>query len=319
MSPNTLFVLLFLILALVGAANIYILIAKKMGILDIPNDRSSHSKAVIRGGGILFYIALLLYFFYSGFSGIWFFCGITIIAVLSFMDDLKGLSVGQRLPIQALAVALILFEIYLAGAPVYILIPLLLVGVVALNCYNFIDGINGMLGMYSLVTIAFFWYLNWMVTLVPTDFFIFVIGSIIVFGYYNFRKKALFFSGDVGSMTMGLLFVYLGTLFTLKLQSPVLLLFFVVYLSDTGFTIVKRKLEGKNIFEPHREHIYERLANQKEIPHLSISMGYALVQALVNLLVLLTFRMSVELQWIILAATTLLFAGLYYDLNERLN
>lgn len=300
MLTNKIFTYPLVFLLLLLFSRIYIVLAKKYNIVDIPNERSSHTTTITRGGGVLFILGLLLYFGISFFNYPYFIVSAFFLASISFMDDVKSLSVKQRLPIQFIAIFFTLFEINnTVSIPIVVIIALIFVGVVAINFFNFIDGINGMLGLYSLVVLILIHILNSVEKIIDETLIYTLIISLIIFGYYNFRKRALFFSGDVGSMVMGLTIFFLISYLIIALEAPVLILFVIVYLTDTGGTVIKRLLEKKNILKPHREHIYEQLANEVKIPHLKISLIYALLQFGLGMIALICYNKELSVQLIV--------------------
>lgn len=309
---NNLFTYPLVFLLLILFSRIYIVLAKKYNIVDIPNERSSHTTIITRGGGILFILGLLLYFEISFFNYPYFIASAFFLAIISFIDDLKSLSVKQRLPIQFIAIFFTLFEINnTVSIPIVVIIALVFVGVVAINFFNFIDGINGMLGLYSLSVISLIQILNSVEKIIDETLIYTLILSLIVFGYYNFRKRALFFSGDVGSMVMGLTIFFLISYLIIALEAPVLILFVIVYLTDTGGTVIKRLLEKKNILKPHREHIYEQLANEVEIPHLKISIIYALLQFAFGVVALVLYNKELSVQLLVVFIMILIMGIVY--------
>jgi UDP-N-acetylmuramyl pentapeptide phosphotransferase/UDP-N-acetylglucosamine-1-phosphate transferase len=292
-------------------------LAKKYHILDIPNNRSSHAKPIIRGGGILFFLGFLIFTIFDGFDNIALFVGVTLLAVISFVDDLKELSVRQRIPIQVISIFLVIIGL---NVPLHwsVITILLVTGVLVVNCYNFIDGINGMLGLYSATVFLFAGYLCYSEAVLSIDLPILLLLSILIFGYYNFRKKALFFSGDVGSMTLGILAFFLVLYLMIKLKAPVLILLLSVSLTDTLGTITKRFLAKKNILKAHREHIYEQLTDKTALSHLQISSSYAFVQIVVNLVVISSYKTSPEIQLGIVGSIGLFFSLTYWTINTKL-
>ena len=192
---------------LLASLLIYVKLAKKYSIYDIPNNRSSHSIITIRGGGIVFPISILMYFVNSGFEYPLFVFAILIISAISFKDDIKPLNTSIRLVFQLIAVLLVILQLFPQLPLVYspIVLFILLGGV---NAYNFMDGINGITASYSLVLLSTFYYINQSILFVDSDLIIFALISVIVF-YFNFRTKALCFSGDVGSLSIALLILFL--------------------------------------------------------------------------------------------------------------
>jgi len=317
LAPHKALFYLFSLIVLILCSRLYLLLAKKYHILDIPNNRSSHVKPIIRGGGILFFLGFLIFAIYNRFDNISLFLGVTLLAVISFLDDLKELSVKQRIPIQVVTVFLIIIGL---DEPLHwsMITILLVTGILVINCYNFIDGINGMLGLYSATVFLFAGYLCYSEAVLSIDLPILLLLSILIFGYYNFRRKALFFSGDVGSMTLGILAFFIVLSLTIKLKAPILVLLLSVSLTDTLGTIIKRFLTKKNIFKAHREHIYEQLTDKTELSHLQISSSYAFIQIVVNLVVISCYKTSPEIQLGLVGSIGLLFSLTYWTMNAKL-
>lgn len=288
-------------------AFLYIKIAEKFNIVDKPNHRSSHSIPTIRGGGVLFYFAILIYFIYSKFQYPFFFIGTTIIALVSYIDDLISLSSKLRLVFQVIAIFLVLYQITIIGDLSGLLLFLFfIIGIGFINIYNFMDGINGITGFYSLSVLLGFFALNFQNQIIDNQLLVFLVIAIIVFGYFNFRKKARFFAGDIGSISIAMILFFLVVLFYMKLQAPVLVLLFLVYGTDAVLTLIYRKIIGENITEAHRHHVYQKLTDVKQWSHLKISLYYGLIQVLINVLVYYSYQLEIYLQWIIVAIVILI-------------
>lgn len=284
----------------------YVKLADKLNIIDKPNLRSSHSTPVVRGGGIIFPLAWLILFFTSGGKYPWFTAGLLLLSVISFVDDIRPLSAAQRFVFHIISCGLLLAELSLWDTLPIWGIALLFVAVIGiLNAFNFMDGINGMTGFYGLSFIVpLMMYISapeGMLAINPARSPIIIIGmSILIFGFFNFRKKARCFAGDVGSISIGytLLFFMLSlitsqeSLIGIEHQTqlpkfdPSYILMFSVYGVDTVLTILLRLKLRENIFEAHRRHSYQYLANELRIPHLSVSIMYGLTQLVINLYVL---------------------------------
>ncbi len=309
--------LMLLILLIVSI--IYLKLAKKFEIIDKPNERSSHTKPTIRGGGILFVLTIFFFFVLNNFQYPYFCIGILCASVVSFLDDIYTLSAKIRFPFQIFSVFLILLEVGLPFQPIYIFIAVLIVSLAVVNFFNFMDGINGLTGMYGLATILGFYFINLQVEVVNADLLIYTFFSLLVFGYYNFRKKALFFAGDIGSITLGMLVVFLGMYFIISLKSPIILLLIFFYGGDATLTLLYRKVFTKeSVFEPHRHHLYQKLVDIKKISHIKVAIGYALLQMLVNVLVYYTYTLDFSIQLLILFVLILVFIGMYVVLFNYL-
>lgn len=286
---------------------IYLKFAERFNIVDKPNERSSHTIPTIRGGGILFLIALWLFFIAANFQYPYLVLGVTLIAGISFIDDLKTLSSKLRLPFQFFAIALVLLEIGFVDSTWWSLLIILIMGVGFINMYNFMDGINGITGLYSLSVLSGLYMLNVKEQLVDPDLLRILMISLVVFGYYNFRKKARFFAGDIGSISIAVLLFFIGATFYRKFQAPVFILWIVVYGADSMTTIAYRKYLGQNIMEPHRLHIYQKLVDVYKISHLKVAGAYALIQVIANMLILKTYKAPLNTQYIILFSVLLMF------------
>jgi UDP-GlcNAc:undecaprenyl-phosphate GlcNAc-1-phosphate transferase len=310
---------LIVLVLLIAASFVYLKLAVKYKIIDKPNERSSHKKATVRGGGILFTIAVLLFFVFNDFQYPYFLAGVLIIAVVSFIDDNVSLSSKIRFPFQVLAVFLVLYQLSFPVQPFYLSIFAIIAGLGALNMFNFMDGVNGITGLYSLAVLFGFYLINTNEQLVNSDLITFEVLSILVFGFYNFRKKALFFAGDIGSITIGMIVFFLWLLFTLKLASPLMMLLVVVYGADSFLTFLYRKLFTKeSVFEPHRHHIYQKIVDNTKISHLSVSIIYTIIQLLVSFLVYKTYQLEIETQFFIFAALISFFIICYILLFRKL-
>ena len=283
---------------------IYFKIADRFNIIDKPNHRSAHTEITLRGGGIVFPIAFMLFFIISTWgqlvhlplhdqaaenqNELLFGIGLLLLCTISFLDDLYDLSSKIRIVFHIISVSFLL-----AFLNAFVLLPIwaipilyiLIIGI--LNAYNFMDGINGITGLYSLVALLSLLYVNQnMVSFVDRDFIIYPVLACLVFLFFNFRKKAKCFMGDIGSMGIAFWVVALIGLLMMKTGEIKWILFLAVYGVEVIFTILERLKLKENIFEAHRRHLYQLLANEKKISHLKISALYAAVQLIVNAVVI---------------------------------
>ena len=303
---------MFIVLLLIVLSYGYLKVAIRFKIIDKPNQRSSHTKPTIRGGGIVFVFALLLFFVLNNYQYPYFVLGVIMISIISFLDDIYTLSSKIRFPFQLLAILLVLIEIDLPFIPLYLFIFYLIFGVGIVNMFNFMDGINGITGMYSLAVLSGFYFINLNESLVNDELIYYTVISLLVFGFYNFRKKALFFAGDIGSISIGALFFFIGILFTIKLASPLILLFVIVYGADSGCTILYRKLfTNENLLEAHRHHMYQKLVDVKKWSHLRVSFVYAITQVIINVIIYYSYKLNMNLQLLIFGSLIMLFILTY--------
>ena len=276
---------------------VYFKIADKYNIIDKPNHRSAHTEITLRGGGIIFPIAFLLFLGSQIFNGnsitnpqnyLIFGTGLLAICVISFIDDILDLSSKIRLVFHFISVTLLLYFINAFQLLPIWTIPILFVIIIGiLNAYNFMDGINGMTGLYSLVVLGSLLYVNQNIAeFTDKNFIVYPILASIVFLFFNFRKKAKCFMGDIGSM--GIAFWVLGLLglLIIKTQELKYLLFLTVYGTEVVLTILERLKLKENIFEAHRRHLYQLFANEKKVSHLVVSFIYAGLQLVINAVII---------------------------------
>jgi UDP-N-acetylmuramyl pentapeptide phosphotransferase/UDP-N-acetylglucosamine-1-phosphate transferase len=280
------YLLFVVVLALLE--NVYLMVAPVIGIIDKPNGRSSHRSTTIRGGGIIFWFAALIYFINNPGDQWYFFVGATIIAVASFIDDIHPIHQFPRFVMHFGAVSIILISAQFFTAIPWYVVPIAYILIIGtLNAYNFMDGINGITGLYSISVLVALQFVNLTITPFADPVFIWLpILANIVFLYFNFRKKALCFAGDVGSITMAFWIVYLILLLILESNSPIWILLLAVYGIDSVLTIIHRIYLKQNIFAAHRLHFYQILANETGFDHRIISSGYAIVQGLLSAVII---------------------------------
>jgi UDP-N-acetylmuramyl pentapeptide phosphotransferase/UDP-N-acetylglucosamine-1-phosphate transferase len=285
-----LFIFFFILFAL---ELVYLKIADYYHITDSPNKRSSHSEITIRGGGIIFLLASICVVIIH--PDYWLpVLAILIIGIVSFLDDILTLSSRLRLLFHLIAVTILFYYLNIfQSEPLFICILLYIMVIGIINMYNFMDGINGINGAYSIVVLSGLQYVNLhQIAFIDRDLIGMPIMACIVFLYFNFRKKAKCFAGDVGSVTIAfwISMLLLKLIFLTGNWSYVL--FLVVYGVDSVLTIVHRLILKQNIFKAHRLHFYQLLANEQKIPQLVISTGYALIQLVVISLVIFNTKLS---------------------------
>ncbi len=268
----------------------YIFLAKKVGIIDRPNNRSAHTKITTRGLGILFYFSVFVFGVNSEYNYPFFLSGILILGFISFLDDLLTLRSYIRLPFQLIGVLLIIIQLKLSfglGESFLAIGVITFFGLGFLNAFNFMDGINGITGLYSLVSIISFWWVDRDDHLLDHSLFLYVSTAILVFLYFNLRKKAIAFSGDVGSITIAGVLFFIGFALSGYIGWKYLL-FFSIYGLDTAYTLIYRIIKKENILQAHKLHFYQLLIHEKGMSHLFVSGVYAALQLLININVIYT-------------------------------
>ena len=313
------FVIIFLMLILLELA--YFRIADRFNIIDKPNLRSSHSSIVLRGGGIIFLISVWLYAAFFGLTYPWFILGLTLIGLVSFIDDIRSLPDSLRLVVQFAAMFLMFYQFGILNLhDWWIVIIALIVCVGITNAYNFMDGINGITGGYSLAVLFPLICLNDKMEFISQSF-LYVVGlSLVVFCFFNFRKKAKCFAGDVGSITMA--FILLFALGSLILTSGDFsyIVFLAVYGADSVLTICHRIQLHENLGEAHRKHAYQLMANELHISHVKVSLLYMALQLVISFGMIfcpVNHYVYLGMVIILLAAAYLIFMKKNYHLHEE--
>ena len=274
-----------IILVLLFVAELfYFRVADKFNIIDKPNERSSHSRITLRGGGIIFYFGALAYFLSNHWEYPWFMLALTLITFISFVDDIRSTSQGLRLVFHFTAMALMFYQWGLFSLSWWWIIIALIICTGIINAYNFMDGINGITGGYSLVILGALAYINSEITtFVESALINTVLCSVLVFCFFNFRKKAKCFAGDVGSVSIAFILLFLIGKLIIKTENFSWIILLSVYGVDSVLTIIHRLMLHENIGLPHRKHMYQLMANELKIPHVGVSLIYMGAQALVIL------------------------------------
>lgn len=313
------FAIIFLMLVLLELA--YFRVADRFNIIDKPNLRSSHTSIVLRGGGVIFLIGVWLYAAFFGLCYPWFFLGITLIGLVSFIDDIHSLPDSSRLVVQFISMFLMFYQFGILNLNDWWMVLIaLIVCVGIINAYNFMDGINGITGGYSIVVLLPLIYLNASYDFISQDY-LYVVGlSLLVFCFFNFRKKAKCFAGDVGSISIA--FILLFALGKLILQTGDLsyLTFLAVYGADAVLTICHRIQLHENLGEAHRKHAYQLMANELKVPHVLVTSIYMVLQLAISFgLIFITMNHYLYMGIVIiaLAAAYLIFMKRNYHLHEE--
>lgn len=304
---------------------VYFRIAAHYNIIDKPNERSSHKRIVLRGGGIIFTMALWIWSVVYGFDYPWLLAGVTLAAGVSFIDDIHSLPESLRLVMQFAAMFLVLQEAGLLNWNMWWIIPVaLIVAVGCTNIFNFMDGINGITGGYALAIVIPLFLLNRKYEFMEDSLLVVIGLSLLVFCFFNFRTKAKCFAGDVGSIGMAMLLVFsLGRLMIVTGDITWIVLF-LIYGVDGVLTIIHRIMLHENLGQAHRKHAYQLMANELKIPHVVVSSIYMTLQWTVSLGAIYVIPDTVLAHWIYLVSMSvvfvigyILFKMKYYHLHEE--
>ena len=286
----------------------YFKLANKFNIIDKPNERSSHRKVTLRGGGIIFYFGALVYFLANHWEYPWFIVALTLITFISFVDDIRSTSQSLRLVFHFAAMVLMFYQWDLFSLSWWWIIVALIICTGIINAYNFMDGINGITGGYSLVILVTLAYINAKIVpftepaLINT-----ALCSVLVFCFFNFRKKAKCFAGDVGSVSIAFILLFLIGRLIIKTEDFSWIILLSVYGVDTVLTIIHRLILHENIGLPHRKHMYQLMANELKMSHVMVSFIYMVVQTVV----IVGYIMCLNYGYWYLFGTVLLLSLLY--------
>ena len=314
---------------------LYFKIADRFNIIDKPNERSSHSSIVLRGGGVIFSLSMVAWAVMVAVQGQWqvvlnylpFLCGLLLVAGVSFWDDVKSLPDSVRLVVQFGAMVLMFWSMGIMHWNMWwVVIIALVVCVGATNVINFMDGINGITAGYALAVLLPLVLLNRDLAFVDSSFLIVAILGVLVFCLFNFRPKgkAKCFAGDVGSISIAFIMLFAIGRLVVQTQDVTYLIFLLVYGVDGCLTICHRIMLHENLGEAHRKHAYQLMANELKIGHVKVSLLYIAMQLVVSLGFIYLCPDSVAAHWgylvgamIALGVAYVLFKKKYYHLHEE--
>ena len=326
---------LIIFVLLLVAELVYFKIADKFNIIDKPNQRSSHSTIVLRGGGVIFALSMIVWAVVMAVQGecqtvvsyLPFLAGLLMVAGVSFWDDVKSLPDSVRLIVQFVAMALMFWSMGILHWNMWwIVLIALIVCVGATNVINFMDGINGITAGYSLAVLLPLVLLNQELAFMEPSFLVVAILGVLVFCIFNFRPKgkAKCFAGDVGSIAIAFIMLFaIGKLVVLT-GDVTYLIFLLVYGVDGCLTICHRIMLHENLGEAHRKHAYQLMANELKIGHVKVSLLYMAMQLMVSLGFIYVCPNTVLAHWVyllgavvVLGVVYVLFKKKYYHLHEE--
>lgn len=276
----------------------YLKVAAKLNLYDHPVGRSSHNNRTITGYGIFVLLGLFLYsIVYPYTLSSYFIIGLIMMSLISFIDDIVFVKHFIRLIFQLFALILLAIDLpfeYITTDKLPLIIASVIFGIGVLNAFNFMDGINGMLGLNSLVILVSFWWLNnhtfdatgHEITFITNEFIYTLIIGVSIFLFFNLRNKAVAFAGDVGSISIAFVIFYLMVNLIFATGNYAYLLLFVVIGIDAALTVIFKLLLRENIFVPHRDFLFKKLVHVGKYKHVNISIIYAMVQAFISIIVI---------------------------------
>ena len=317
--------IIFMILLALELA--YFKIADRFNIIDKPNERSSHSTSVLRGGGIIFLLSLWSWSVFYGFQYPFFLLAVTLIAGVSFIDDIRSLPDSVRLVAQIVAMTMMFGQLNILHWNMWwIVIIALIVCVGASNVVNFMDGVNGITGVYAMASLVPLALLNNTIYFVNQSLIYVVLIADVIFCLFNFRPKgkAKCFAGDVGSIGVAYILLFMIGLLVLTTGDVTYLIFLLVYGVDGCLTICHRILLHENLGEAHRKHAYQIMANEMKIGHVKVASLNMMVQLVLSLGFIYLCPDTIFAHWVyligafvVLAIAYVLFMKKYYHLHEE--
>ncbi|MBS9523202.1 UDP-GlcNAc--UDP-phosphate GlcNAc-1-phosphate transferase [Litoribacter alkaliphilus] len=280
---------LFAICALLATEILYIQLAKSFRIVDLPTDRSSHKYATVRGGGVIFPIALFLPYYFGEINSSLVLV-VLLVAAISFLDDMFSLSQLPRAVAQIAGTLYLFYDLEVLYLEWYYVLICAVLFFGWINAYNFMDGINGISVLYCLVALISFSVIE--ANYIYHETFAILGLACLVFSFFNLRQKAVAFLGDVGSISLAIILGYFMLHTIVATDNIYYLLFFAIYGVDAIITIFIRLLKRENILKPHRSHLYQQLANEHGKSHIRVSVCYALAQLSLNFLLIYGIGMA---------------------------
>lgn len=311
-----LYLIVFIILIVILL--VYFRIAGHFNIIDKPNNRSSHTYITIRGGGIVFPMAALLWFIHFGCNQPWLILSLVLISVVSFLDDAITLSSKIRILIHFIAVTLLFWQLNVFELSWYFIILTYFITIGWINAFNFMDGINGITPFYGLVSLASFGWLNQSMNFVSQDLIFMLVISVLIFSFFNARIRAKTFAGDVGSVSLAFLLAWFMISLMIKTGRIEFILFFTVYGIDSVFTILFRLRKRENIFEAHRTHLFQFLSNELKWSHVRVSGIYSLVQILINIITI-KLILKEQMTWLVFITILVVLCAGYLIVRYKIS
>jgi UDP-N-acetylmuramyl pentapeptide phosphotransferase/UDP-N-acetylglucosamine-1-phosphate transferase len=318
----------------VSGALLIIRYGKKWGVLDKPNERSSHSRETPKGGGIgilaAFFFLIIRFDISIPYS-----MAVVAISLLSFIGDRIEVPPTKRLILQFLVAGILISDLKLVGflrtslnhfSPstaliwMILIISLMVFIVGTANFYNFMDGINGIAAITGIVAFGLLTFISVQqkpqFEMVPLAFG--MVLACLGFLPFNFPKSRIFM-GDVGSILLGFAFSYL----VLKLMNNWTDFFcfggfLFPFYADGLITMMERIKDGESLILPHRRHLYQVLANEGRIEHWKVSVGYGFLQLLIGLILIFAKIYGIVAIFGILVFFLILFIVASYKIKKKL-
>ena len=316
----------------------YFKIADHFNIIDKPNERSSHSTIVLRGGGVIFTLSMIVWAVMMVIQGkdilpyLPFLCGLIMVASISFWDDVHSLPDSLRMVVQIVSYLLMFWSIglyvisdsWLMVALITVVALFFCVG--ATNIINFMDGINAITAGYGIAMLIPIQLLNRDMSFIEESYLIVAIIGILVFSIFNFRPKgkAKCFAGDVGSIAIAFIILFALGKLMISTRDVTYIVFFLLYGIDGSLTIFHRIMLHENLGQAHRKHVFQLMSNELNMGHVTVTMIYTVLQLAISLGFIYLCPNTILAHWIyligaglVLAVGYVLFMKKYYHLHQE--
>ncbi len=285
-------------------------------LMDHPTERSSHDIPTPRGGGVGILLAFILCSLVLKLPTTFLFPGI-MLSIISFYGDNFQLSVRFRLVIQSVA-AVFLSVPFLGstGFPIILLLPVFIFVVGTTNLYNFMDGIDGIAGVTSVVGFGLLACHNCPIFSFPVSSYasLAICMALASLGFLFLNlPRARVFLGDVGSILLGFVFSGIVLMLSENIFDFICLASFIFpFYADEITTMYVRLRQGDNLIIPHRKHLYQLLANEMGFSHWIVSCSYGLIQLAIGLGVIFLKPHGIQKVAIFLMTCFIIFSFVSY-------
>lgn len=298
-------------------------LGKRLGLIDNPNERSSHAIVTPRGGGAGICLSFLVIGFLLQDSDYRFLIYLSgAVGVIGLIEDIYEISPKLRLLFQLILSAAIVAAY--ANISFFAYPPSLLISILfflscvifisgTANSYNFMDGINGIAGLAGVVGFGLISAFSFYIADEKNIVLLSLVLSFACLGFLPFNfPNARVFMGDAGSVFLGFVFAS----FVIKLSSNItiflcLIMFLSTFYGDALITIYYRWRRGENLTMAHRSHLYQYLSNELGMPHWLVSVIYASVQLLFGVSAVFAYGKGIYWQLLVLGVFSVLFLGSY--------
>jgi len=288
----------------------------RVALLDIPNERSSHTVPTPRGGGVGLWLAFVVVgIFFAGDKVFTLYAG--LVGLLGLLEDRFSFPPRLRLFMQFILSGMVVIRIsgiFPASAVMAILFLLWVIFITGTaNFYNFMDGINGIAGLTGVVAFGLLFFFS---SVIIHDSDIALMSLVLSAGCLGFLPfnfpKAKVFMGDVGSVLLGFVFAS----FVMKLSSSIhlflcLVMFLSPFYADALVTLYDRWRRGEHLTSAHRSHLYQYLCNELGLPHWQVASIYAVFQTFWGVMAIMAYRYGLIWQVAVFVTFAVLFVIFY--------